>query len=47
MMAVQRALIGFMIAFALATTIAALTTVRQVRIQTSSASSVTPPMTKT
>jgi hypothetical protein len=40
MTAGRRALIGFMIAFAAASAIAALTTIRQVRMETSSA---TPP----
>jgi hypothetical protein len=38
MMAARRALIGLMIAFAVATVIAAVTTIRQVRMETSSVS---------
>jgi hypothetical protein len=38
MKAVQRALIGLMIAFTLATTIATVTTIKQIRMATSSAS---------
>jgi hypothetical protein len=41
MTAGRRALIGFMVAFAVATAIAALTTIRQVRMETSSATQPT------
>jgi hypothetical protein len=41
MTAPRRALIGFMLAFAIATVIAALTTIRQVRMETSSAAQPT------
>jgi hypothetical protein len=42
MKAVQRALIGLMIAFTVATTIATVTTIRQIRMATSSAAHPAP-----